>query len=46
MRRVARARGRANDVMGRRVRVGASSRSSQTLGRWERTAVWDWSLVA
>jgi ribonuclease HI len=46
MRRVARARGGTNDVMGRRVRVGAGSRSSRTLGRWERTAVWDWSLVA
>ena len=46
VRRVARARGGANDVMGRRVRVGAGSRSSKALGRWERTAAWDWSLVA
>ena len=46
VRRVAIARGKASDVMGRRVRVGAGSRSSKTLGRWERTAAWDWSLVA
>ena len=46
MRRVARARGGANDVMDRRVRIGAGSRSSRILGRWERIAAWDWSLVA
>ena len=49
VRRVARARGGINDVnhvMGRRVRIGAGSRSSRTLGRWERTGAWDWSLVA
>ena len=46
VRRVARARGGTRDVMGRRVRIGAGSRSSRTLGRWERTAAWDWSLVA
>ena len=46
MRRVARAMGGANDVMSRRVRVGAGSRSSKALGRWERTAAWNWSLVA
>ena len=33
VRRVARARGEANDVMGKRVRVGAGSRSSKALGR-------------
>ena len=46
VRRVVRARGGVSDVMGRRVRIGAGSRSSRTLGRWERTAAWDWSLVA
>ena len=46
VRRVARARDGVNDVMGRRVRAGACSRSSKVLGRWERTAAWDWSLVA
>ena len=46
VRRVVRARGGANNVTGRRVRVGASSRSSKALGKWERTAFWDWSLVA
>ena len=46
VRRVVRARGGANDVMGRRVSIGAGSRSSITLGRWERTGAWDWSLVA
>ena len=45
-RRVARARGGANDVMGRRVRAGAFSRSNKALGRSEWTAAWDWSLVA
>ena len=33
VRRVARARGGVSDVMGRRVRIGAGSRSSKTLGR-------------
>ena len=37
---MARARGGVSDVMGRRVRIGAGSRSSIPLGRW------DWSLVA
>ena len=46
VRRVARARGGVTDVMGRRVRAGAGSRSSRALGGWERTAAWDWSLVA
>ena len=46
VRRVAKARGEANDVMGRRVRVGAGSRSSKALGRWERTVAWGRSLVA
>ena len=41
VRRVSRARGGSNDVMGRRVRIGAGSKSSKTLGRWERTAAWD-----
>ena len=37
MRRVAQPGGGQQDVMGRRVRVGASSRCG-TLGEWERTA--------
>ena len=45
-RRVARARGGAIDVMRRRVRADAGPRSSRALGGWERTAAWDWSLVA
>ena len=46
VRRVARARGGTNDAMGRRVRIGAGSRSSSALGRCERTVAWGWSLVA
>ena len=38
VKRVARARGGISDVTGRRVRIGAGSRSSSALGRWERTA--------
>ena len=46
VRRAAQVRGDREDVMGRRVRTGAGSRCSKSLGAWERPIVSDWSLAA